>query len=101
MRRVAAVMLMVLTLTSCAPKEATPVTSGFSCVVDVSYDETAYRGTLEVPHDGAVELILSEPSAVAGLTLSFADERLTASFAGMELVLSDAQVPAAAVVRLL
>ncbi|MBQ3093546.1 MAG: hypothetical protein IJC52_00090 [Clostridia bacterium] len=104
MRRFAAMVLTVMitwAMTSCAEKTATPVTAGFACEVDVVYDEATYSGTLQVHDDGAIAFVLREPATVAGLTLAFSNEQLTMSLGGIELSLSDAQVPAGAVVRLL
>lgn len=78
---------------------AQPVATGFSCMVQGQYGEWPVAGRMERSGAGMLTLTLSEPEAIAGVTLQWDGVDMTAEWHGVSWSLDASKVPQAALGR--
>ncbi len=93
--------LMLVGLVGCTStgKEVQPITSGFTCLAEISYRELELGGQLTRYDDGKMVLTFAEPSSLSGLSVGWNGKDMTMELGGMSIAISEDKVPQSALVK--
>lgn len=94
--RVGLVLLCVplLLLTSCGEKAVVPpITDGFTCYADVTYQEMELKGKLTCGKDGTVQMRFDEPKSLKGITLLWDGNEMKMALGEMSMSVPREKVP--------
>lgn len=95
-------LLLVLSvaalLTSCSSKKKTeqPVTVGFSCDVNVEYEDMNVKGHLTRSTAGTLSFDVKEPSTLNGLTMQWNGDTITIKLHGLSFNVDPDTIPQSA-----
>lgn len=97
-RRFLPILLCLCLLTGCDRpfSPAAPLTEGFTCSFSGSCGGLETAGTLTRPGPGMLTLTLTAPPELAGLTLTWDGEQVTAGLLGLSFSLPQESVPGTA-----
>lgn len=89
------VLVCLCTLTACqspADEPEQPVVTGFACDVEATYGDMAVSGHLSRGAAGTLELKLSEPATLNGLTMTWDGDQVTLGMHGLTFGVDPAAV---------
>ena len=94
-------VLMLVGLVGCTTtgKGVQPVTSGFTCLAEISYRELELGGQLTRYDDGKMVLTFAEPSSLSGLSVGWNGQDMTMELAGMSIAIAEDKVPQSALIK--
>ena len=94
--RVGLVLLCVplLLLTSCGEQVVVPpITDGFTCYADMTYQEMELKGKLTCGKDGTVQMQFDEPKSLKGITLRWDGNEMKMMLGEMSMSVPQEKVP--------
>ncbi len=96
-------VLLLVGLVGCtATREKTePVTSGFTCLAEISYRELELGGQLTRYDDGKMVLTFAEPASLSGLSVGWNGRDMTMELSGMSIAIAEEKVPQSALIKAL
>ncbi len=96
-------VLLLVGLVGCTTtRERTePVTSGFTCLAEISYRELELGGQLTRYDDGKMVLTFAEPSSLSGLSVGWNGRDMTMELSGMSIAIAEDKVPQSALIKAL
>lgn len=97
----AALLAVCLLFGGCGQEPVLPKTDGFSCTLTLTCEELSLSGTLQRPAPGMLTLAVAQPDTLSGIVLDWNGTALTARWHGISMEISEAQVPKAALVRVI
>ncbi len=87
-------LIMALVMAGCGEKkEVKPVTDGLQCDISVSYNGMQIKGRLQKPKDGTCAIKITDPPALAGVTMSFTEKGVKLGYLGLSYTLSADALP--------
>ena len=94
-----ALLTAVLICTACnsSPHEPEkPVTTGFACDVDMTYQDMRIKGRLTRESAGTLQLAFSEPASLEGMSMQWDGETVTMKMGGISFGVDPADIPQSA-----
>lgn len=93
--------LMLVGLVGCTVTRegVQPVTSGFTCLTEISYRELELGGQLTRYDDGKMVLTFAEPASLSGLSVGWDGRNMTMELAGMSIAIEESKVPQSALIK--
>lgn len=93
--------LMLVGLVGCTVTRegVQPVTSGFTCLAEISYRELELGGQLTRYDDGKMVLTFAEPASLSGLSVGWDGRNMTMELAGMSIAIEESKVPQSALIK--
>ena len=93
--------LMLVGLVGCTVTRegVQPVTSGFTCLTEISYRELELGGQLTRYDDGKMVLTFAEPASLSGLSVGWDGQNMTMELAGMSIAIEESKVPQSALIK--
>ncbi len=100
MKRAISLILLVLTLTSCAGKEKIePKLSNVSFVAEISYYNENYSADCTIDNEGKLKAVIRVPETLEGFTLTVSDKGVEAEYLGIKYTPTDGNMPFASVIK--
>ena len=78
---------------------AQPVTTGFTCEVNIAYRDLALKGQLSRVQDGRLLVTLSEPPSLSGMAISWDGKEMAMELGGLRVPVNAENVPQSALVK--
>lgn len=97
-----AVILLVAMLFGCGKGRADaakPVTTGFTCAVDIAYRDLALKGQLSRGQDGRLLVSLTEPPSLSGMAVSWDGTEMAMELGGLRVPVNADNVPQGALIK--
>lgn len=94
-------LLLLVGLVGCTAtrERVDPVTSGFTCAVEMSYRELELVGQLTRYDDGKMVVTFASPSSLSGLSVGWNGEDMTMELGGISVAVAPDRVPQSALVK--
>ncbi len=99
---VMALLLAMALFTACssrAKEPEKPVTTGFSCDVDMTYQDMHIKGRLTRPSTGTLKMEFAEPSSLEGISMEWDGENVTVKVGALSFGVSPEEIPESALGR--
>lgn len=97
-----AVVLCVTTLFGCGKRRddaAQPVTTGFTCEVNIAYRDLTLKGQLSRSQDGRLLVTLIEPPSLSGMAISWDGKEMAMELGGLRVPVNADNVPQSALIK--
>lgn len=96
-------LTVCLTLFSGCKKEesgaATPVVSGFTCGVNITYRALELQGEMTRNEDGKLLVTFSEPKSLSGIAISWDGEDMAMELGGLSVRVDESRIPQSALIK--
>lgn len=100
MKKILAVVVLVLTLSSCSNKEAVePKLNDISFVAEISYYNEVYSCDCSINSERELTAVIKIPETLEGFTLKVSGEGVTAEYLGIKYTPTDGNMPFASVLE--
>ena len=99
MKKILALILVILTLSACSGKnDVKPTLKGISFNADITYYNENYKGECTISEDGALTLKITEPELLSGYTVMLNGEGITAEYLGVTFTPNLSNMPVSSVI---
>ena len=94
-----ALLMALLLCTACNSQNKNPekpVTTGFACDVDMTYQDMRVKGHLTRMSAGTLKMEFTEPATLNGMSMEWDGETISVKYAGLSFGVDPAAVPESA-----